>query len=241
MTEDIFAQLAAIRQSLDEELKNEAKAPEITGSGTGEPLASERHEIEAGALTKRNALCPCGSGKRFKHCHGQHQTVQQTEEPPPREITFSTAVEISDVLSAEPLSFDTVPDAHDAPPSESGPSDSGNSECSDLQSELNRELVAPALPAEEAEPQQEPERGSDEYKAPSAMKMIVAGHIRLRNRLALVDLLAHRRKMLNELQAVSVISPANVVRTVLEEIALVEAALEEIKLPPGSLPENVWR
>jgi hypothetical protein len=25
------------------------------------------------ALTKRNALCPCGSGKRFKHCHGRHQ------------------------------------------------------------------------------------------------------------------------------------------------------------------------
>jgi preprotein translocase subunit SecA len=22
--------------------------------------------------TSRNAMCPCGSGKKFKHCHGAH-------------------------------------------------------------------------------------------------------------------------------------------------------------------------
>jgi len=28
------------------------------------------HQANAGAVS-RNALCPCGSGKRYKHCHGQ--------------------------------------------------------------------------------------------------------------------------------------------------------------------------
>jgi len=241
VAEDIFAQLAAIRQSLDEELKKERRAPEIAGSAIDEPPASERVEIEGRGHTKRNALCPCGSGKRFKHCHGQHQAVSRAEEPPPREITFSATVEISEVGSGEQILVDVVSEAYEAPASESGFGDAGGSECPDLQSELDREIVALARPTGEAEPQQEPERGLDEHKAPKAMKLIVAGHVKLRNRIALVDILAHRRKMLNELQAVSAISPANVVLTVLEEIALVEAALEEVKLPPGSLPENQWR
>jgi preprotein translocase subunit SecA len=24
------------------------------------------------AKTPRNALCPCGSGKKYKHCHGRY-------------------------------------------------------------------------------------------------------------------------------------------------------------------------
>jgi len=37
---------------------------------------SEREALSVSALpagwerTSRNALCPCGSGKKFKHCHG---------------------------------------------------------------------------------------------------------------------------------------------------------------------------
>jgi preprotein translocase subunit SecA len=32
-----------------------------TGTAGGDPWAK----------TPRNALCPCGSGKKYKHCHGK--------------------------------------------------------------------------------------------------------------------------------------------------------------------------
>lgn len=67
------------------------------------------------------------------------------------------------------------------------------------------------------------------------MEMIVAGHVKVKDRRALSDLLAHRRKMLGKLQAVSGIDPAQAVR---DELAIIEAGLEELKPPPGSLPEN---
>jgi preprotein translocase subunit SecA len=38
------------------------------GSGSGERLAGPRSPW---AGTPRNAACPCGSGKKFKHCHGR--------------------------------------------------------------------------------------------------------------------------------------------------------------------------
>lgn len=44
----------------------------------------------------------------------------------------------------------------------------------------------------------------------TAMEMIVAGYVKVRDRRALTDLLAHRRKMLGELHAVS---PASIPRT----------------------------
>ncbi|MCK1456690.1 hypothetical protein IVB36_38875 [Bradyrhizobium sp. 35] len=70
--------------------------------------------------------------------------------------------------------------------------------------------------------------------------MIVAGYVKVRDRRALADLLAHRRKVLGELQAVSGINPANAVQDVQDEIAIIETGLEELKPPPGSLPENEW-
>lgn len=72
------------------------------------------------------------------------------------------------------------------------------------------------------------------------MELIVAGYVKVRDRRALADLLAHRRKMLGELQDVSGINPANAVQAVQDEIAIIEAGLEELKPPPGSLPENEW-
>jgi hypothetical protein len=74
----------------------------------------------------------------------------------------------------------------------------------------------------------------------NAMELIVAGYVKVRDRRALADLLAHRRKMLGELQDVSGINPANAVQAVQDEIAIIEAGLEELKPPPGSLPENEW-
>lgn len=71
-----------------------------------------------------------------------------------------------------------------------------------------------------------------------AMEMIVAGHVKVKDRRALSDLLAHRRKMLGELQAISGIDPAQAVQAVRDELGIIEAGLEELKPPPGSLPEN---
>lgn len=74
----------------------------------------------------------------------------------------------------------------------------------------------------------------------TAMKMIVASYVKVRDRRALTDLLAHRRNVLAQLQAASGIDPANDVQAVQDEIAIIEASLEELKPPPGSLPENEW-
>ncbi|OSI19546.1 hypothetical protein [Bradyrhizobium canariense] len=73
-----------------------------------------------------------------------------------------------------------------------------------------------------------------------AMELIVAGYVRGKDRRALAELLAHRRKMLGELQAVFGIDPANAIQAIQDELAIIEAGLEELKPPPGSLPENEW-
>lgn len=64
-----------------------------------------------------------------------------------------------------------------------------------------------------------------------AMELIVAGYVKVRDRRALTDLLTHRRKVLAELQAVSGINPENAAKAVQEELALIEAGLEELKPP----------
>ena len=74
-----------------------------------------------------------------------------------------------------------------------------------------------------------------------AMELIVAGYVKVKDRRALTDLIASRRKILRELQAVSGISPALAVQAVEDELAIIEAGLEQLKQPPGTLPENDWR
>ncbi len=71
-----------------------------------------------------------------------------------------------------------------------------------------------------------------------AMELIVTGFVKTKNRRALADLLAHRRKVLGELQAISGINPANAVQAIQDELVIIEAGLEGLKLPPGALPEN---
>lgn len=73
-----------------------------------------------------------------------------------------------------------------------------------------------------------------------ALELIVAGYVKVRDRPALTSLLAHRRKVLAELQAVSGINPENAVRAIQAELALIEAGLEQLKPPPGSMPDNEW-
>ncbi|MBH5371728.1 hypothetical protein HZZ16_27195 [Bradyrhizobium sp. CNPSo 4016] len=62
----------------------------------------------------------------------------------------------------------------------------------------------------------------------------------MKNRRALEGLLAHRRGMLARLQAVVGIDASKSVQGVEDEIGIIEAGLEELKPPPGSLPENEW-
>jgi hypothetical protein len=73
-----------------------------------------------------------------------------------------------------------------------------------------------------------------------AIKAIVSGYVRLRNSRALTELLTHRRRALNQLQAVSGINAASSIDLVQSDIEVIEAGLEELKPPPGSLPENEW-
>jgi preprotein translocase subunit SecA len=49
-----------------------ALAPMMAG-GSGAAAQAERNPNDPSSWGKvgRNELCPCGSGKKFKHCHGK--------------------------------------------------------------------------------------------------------------------------------------------------------------------------
>jgi preprotein translocase subunit SecA len=46
--------------------------PSLDGLGESAPRAAPLPPMPEGAEPpeSRNALCPCGSGRKFKHCHG---------------------------------------------------------------------------------------------------------------------------------------------------------------------------
>lgn len=73
-----------------------------------------------------------------------------------------------------------------------------------------------------------------------AIRSIVSSYVKVRNSRALKELLTHRRRMLSELQAVSGIDAASSIDSVQKDIEVIEAGFEELKPPPGSLPENEW-
>ncbi|MCG2632457.1 hypothetical protein L6654_38265 [Bradyrhizobium sp. WYCCWR 13023] len=73
-----------------------------------------------------------------------------------------------------------------------------------------------------------------------ALELIVDGYVKVRDRRALTELLAHRRKLVADLQAVSGIDPEKSLAVVQAELALIEAGLEALKPPPGSIPDNEW-
>ena len=50
-----------------EELLN----PNPNRSGAGEAVSAEDHSSYMGVKVGRNDPCPCGSGKKFKQCHGK--------------------------------------------------------------------------------------------------------------------------------------------------------------------------
>jgi hypothetical protein len=73
-----------------------------------------------------------------------------------------------------------------------------------------------------------------------ALELIAAGYIKVRDRRGHTELLAHRRKLVADLQAVSGIDPETTLAAVQAELALIEAGLEVLKSPPGSIPNNEW-
>ena len=73
-----------------------------------------------------------------------------------------------------------------------------------------------------------------------AIELIVAGYVKSKNRRALSDLLSHRRKVLAQLDAVTGIDPARALQAVRDELSIIEAGIEQLKPPPGSLPKNEY-
>jgi preprotein translocase subunit SecA len=76
--EEAQAMEAAERQRLEAQARRmQFQHPETGGLGADDEAAEFAGAGHAGAqgqdMTKvgRNDPCPCGSGKKFKHCHGQ--------------------------------------------------------------------------------------------------------------------------------------------------------------------------
>lgn len=54
--------------------KYRASKDSYTSSSTGTPQKEEQRiePVRVEQKIGRNDLCPCGSGKKYKHCHGQN-------------------------------------------------------------------------------------------------------------------------------------------------------------------------
>jgi preprotein translocase subunit SecA len=48
-----------------------ALAPALVGNGNGAQSERNANDPSSWGKVGRNELCPCGSGKKFKHCHGK--------------------------------------------------------------------------------------------------------------------------------------------------------------------------
>jgi preprotein translocase subunit SecA len=43
----------------------------MAGNGNGAQTERNSNDPSSWGKVGRNELCPCGSGKKFKHCHGK--------------------------------------------------------------------------------------------------------------------------------------------------------------------------
>ncbi|TWB60421.1 hypothetical protein [Bradyrhizobium sacchari] len=68
-----------------------------------------------------------------------------------------------------------------------------------------------------------------------AMELLVAGYVTTKDLRALSELLTHRRKILDDLRRISGIDAAKAIQDVQDEIAIIEAGMEELKPRPGSV------
>ncbi|MGH7227194.1 MAG: SEC-C metal-binding domain-containing protein, partial [Gemmataceae bacterium] len=44
----------------------------LAGNGNGAPATRKPNDPASWGKVGRNEPCPCGSGKKFKHCHGKY-------------------------------------------------------------------------------------------------------------------------------------------------------------------------
>ena len=63
----------------------------------------------------------------------------------------------------------------------------------------------------------------------------------LKDRRGLEELREHRRRLLEQLRTVSGIDPIRTIERMEEDIKAIDEGLEQLKPPPGSLPDNDWR
>lgn len=76
---------------------------------------------------------------------------------------------------------------------------------------------------------------------PSSIELIVASHVALKDRRGLEELREHRRQLLDRLRTVSGIDPIRTIERMEEDIKAIDEGLEQLKPPPGTLPDNDWR
>src|SRR6202022_1185506 len=67
----------------------------FSGSAGSESQTVKRKEAKVG----RNDPCPCGSGKKYKKCHGRLEQTSQTSLPPD---VFPEDVVVSEILRTSP-------------------------------------------------------------------------------------------------------------------------------------------
>lgn len=72
----------------------------------------------------------------------------------------------------------------------------------------------------------------------TTIEAIVSAYVRLGNRRALENMRDLRRKLLGALQSTSGIDPAQSRDAVLEDLLVIDDGLEQLRPPPGAIPEN---
>jgi len=65
--------------------------------------------------------------------------------------------------------------------------------------------------------------------------------VALKDRRGLEELREHRRRLLEQLRTVSGIDPIRAIERMEEDIKAIDEGLEQLKPPPGTLPDNDWR
>ncbi|MEH6727799.1 MAG: SEC-C metal-binding domain-containing protein, partial [Hyphomicrobiales bacterium] len=69
---ELSRELPRMPEDPDESEMIESRPDPVTGENTaGDTAGANPDNPESWGKVGRNEACPCGSGKKFKHCHGQ--------------------------------------------------------------------------------------------------------------------------------------------------------------------------
>ena len=55
----------------EDEMAPAPLSPALVGNGNGARVARNPNDPATWGKVGRNEACPCGSGKKYKHCHGR--------------------------------------------------------------------------------------------------------------------------------------------------------------------------